>query len=250
MARIPGLIEPRWYDREWLVELLSGVPPLAALIWGACDSFIVQRGGKGATLLIAGVLLTGASVLKVVRGRGRDQARKKAESPTDLLGCAHVIHKALCKYLKADSTQLRITIHRVFVEPHQGRDDEEEYFEQVIPYIGGDGNGPGRRWPTSVGIVGRVAREGCPIWALRQGQDKQHFIEELVHVWHYSKKAAKKLTDDRTGWIAVPIFDESPNVVGVVYVDSIIKSHVNEDTCGFLVELAEGVAAFIRRRYK
>jgi len=246
LARIPGLIKPKWYDREWLVELTAGIVPAATLVWAAIDSFKSNQPKKGWTFLAALLVLLMAAGIKVLRGRVRDQKRIQQESPMDLLGCAHVLHRALTHQLGGHG-DIRVTIHRVV--PGGTADDEK--YEQVIPYVGGQGGGSGRQWSTKVGIVGRVVRKGAPLSATRATSDHGKVIDELIQVWGYGRQEAQALAPDREAWMAVPIYDAptSRAVIGVVYIDSAKASLDNEDTSKIVVEMCKGIAHFIRTRY-
>ncbi len=192
-----------------------------------------------------------ASVVKVLHAYQQDQEEKRKQDYDGLLGALHVLYgniSILLNFVNSDGGRLRVTMHRVV--PPSISDKDAEELEQLLPYIGGEGKGAGRKFSIRSGIIGKAAREKSPFAFSRQNDDHEAFIEELKSNWAYTEEDARKLKSDRKSWMAVPIFGENNAVVGVVYLDSNEKDFFNERVKEAVINSCSGVALYINERYK
>lgn len=193
-------------------------------------------------------ILTGTG-LRVAFGRQRDKETERSESPRDLSGCLHVLYQLLhkqCELEEADA--VRVTLYRVV--PKDEGNEEAEFLEQVVPYVGG-GGGVGRQFSIKSGIIGRAYRTGDPFTARRRSDDYGEFIDELVEEWSYTAPEAKQHTEDRFAWMAIPLAGKGDEIIGIVYIDSKQKTlFSSEETKQLAIIGCFGIANYINERYK
>ncbi|RZL98818.1 MAG: hypothetical protein EOO88_60220 [Pedobacter sp.] len=198
----------------------------------------------GAFLIIVGIIWR-IRVLYL-----EEQKKSQTESPTGLLGTTQVLCRLLrCKkgLAPADNdNRLRITIHRVTLEPNAHGGEAQ----QVLPYVGGEGGPSGRTFSIKSGIIGQVTRTKKPYSDSRQTEAYSDYAKELVEKWSYTYDEARKITSDRKSWMAVPIVSkpstaESGIVIGVLYLDSNDADFFTTDIQEFVVAGSEGIKEYI-----
>ncbi len=233
----------RWYERGWVIDAVSVVPPVVAAsvsAWNNLRAFDPDTQFLGRILVFSVVWLLIASVLKVLHAYRKDQS--EADAHRDVQAALAVLHAVVagqCRF--SDQGRLRITILRV-VQTEGGRPVEE--LEQLVPYVGGSGRGAGRRFSVRSGIAGRAVREQAAFAASRQHDDYGDFLRELVTVWGYTSADARQLTDDRQAWMAVPI-SGSHGVVAVVYLDSDQRHFFTDDVQALITDGCQGMERFL-----
>jgi hypothetical protein len=202
----------------------------------------------------AAAWLAVAGALKVAYARWEDSKAQQQESPKDLAGCVHVLYRVLQRisgFSDDDEGRVRITVHRVV--PARAPDTEPAELEQVIPYVGGAGGGPGRRFRIESGIIGLAIRDGDVYKGARQNDDYEAYLNELVQEWEYTRQAAERLRRDRQSWMAVPLFSQGQQrreVIGGVYLDSDQRGLFDdEEVVTMITHACFGIAAYIDERY-
>lgn len=257
-ARIPGVKPKHWTLHKWLPALLAAIGgvivgiiglvklskteniPTSIFYWGLC------------ALILTGAAAFWGIIIQIL------EARKKHESdgPNDLKGCAQVLWRILRMLDKKPISNidcLRITIHR-FDGSKKAKNPGQ--LEQVTDYIGGRGNGRGRKFSPNIGIIGSVIREfehdseKSFIVSKRKTDDQGTFVEEMVNEWGYMVDDARQLTHDRCSWMAVVLDDENRNPIGCVYLDSNDLNYFDDkQTQLIVIRGAFGIADYIRERY-
>ncbi len=195
----------------------------------------------------ASVWLAVASVVKVLNAQAQDAAQKKSEGYEGLLAALHVLHGAVRSRAGIESLhdgRVRTTIHRIV-----SGDGAAEEVEQLLPYIGGTGSPPGRRFSVRSGIIGKAVRERNVFAASRVSPDYEAFLSELVRDWSYTVEDARKLSPDRRSWMAVPLPVEGGPVVAVVYLDSNEPGFFGAEVQRVVLEACAGITTYIDEVY-
>ena len=253
MARIPGVEAPRWWQRKWIGEALAIVPP------------ILMAGGTGWGIMLdktrphslawpafsAAVWLLLAGGAKTLYAASEDRKEQEEQSPRDLAGCVHVIHRVaqrIVGFSDAEEGRLRVTVHRIVPTKREGAEPTE--LEQVLPYVGGQGGNPGRRFRVESGIIGLAIRDADVYTGKRESDDYEAYLGELVRDWSYPRPAAERLRRDRFSWMAVPLFSQKREVMGAVYLDSDQREFFDDERVVAVITYAcSGIAAYIDERY-
>jgi len=169
--------------------------------------------------------LLAVCVLKVFQAQTQDSKDDESSRHDGLTGALAVLHAhiANCGGLSSDAERrkVRVTFHRV-VPPLEGA----EYIEQIVEYVGGSGDGPGRTFSIRSGLTGKAIRERKAYTMERKSESFDEYKKELVKDWNYIADDVKNFTSDRFSAMAVPITSKPGNgqsVIGVVYLDSSIK---------------------------
>ena len=179
-------------------------------------------GMTGLALLLAGSAYYG--YIKIRRGRYLDQQEIESRNPDTIRGCLFVLHHVLINKLSVlpdtKNGTVRITVYGVVPSP---TGDLTE-LEQAIDYVGCDRQDTaGRRFPISVGIIGKAARASVICQAYREASPEktEDYHKELVQKWGFTMEQAKKMRADRRSFYARPIFaKDGKEVSGVLYADS------------------------------
>ena len=197
-------------------------------------------------ILIVGWVLSLIGILWVarmrfLRGKAKDIAMNQAESPEGLRGCAHVLHGILILALgkEKEPNAVRVTVYGI----------EGDFLEQSIEYVGCAGGKVGRRFPISVGIIGKAARTREMQTGERRASTEDDYMKELVEDWGFTFEMARKIVKGRQSFIAVPIMDEAGTPVGVVYADSTEKEAFN-GLEQYVAASTKGMTAYISERFK
>ncbi len=250
-SSIPGAKRERFFEKKAFVEGTSVVPPIIA---GTVAAIVnLQDPGKktlGWLLLAAAIWLTVASVLKVLHAHSQDEQEQRRQDYEGLWGALHVMYATITTYLPEDGSgngKLRATVHRVDRASRKGKPAEE--LEQILPYIGGSGSPPGRRFSVRSGIIGKAVREKAAFTASRQNDDHETFLAELIRDWSYTEEDARKLSPDRRSWMAVPIFGKKQIVVAVVYLDSAERDFFDNRIKSAVLGACGGIASYISEVY-
>lgn len=142
---------------------------------------------------------------------------------------------------------MRLTIHRVVT---RGKAVPPEELEQLFPYMGGEGNSPGRRFSIRSGIIGLVARGRFAMVAGRECAEHEGFVAELVEDWAYTEHDARKLTPDRHAWMAVPMLSATGATVAVVYLDSRDPDFFTEPLQRQVLIICGGINNYLTEAYR
>ena len=248
MAQIPGRKRKRFWEHKTVVEALAVIPPVtAAAVTAILNLRDPAKRSLGWVLIGASAWLAVVSLVKVLNAQAQDAAQKKSEGYDGLLAALHVLHGTVRSRAGIESVQdgiLRTTIHRVV-----SGDGGVEEVEQLLPYIGGTGSPPGRRFSVRSGIIGKAVRERSVFSASRVSPDYEAFLAELVRDWSYTVEDARKLSPDRRSWMAVPIPVEGGPVVAVVYLDSNEPDVFSVEVQRVVLEACAGIATYIDEVY-
>lgn len=250
---IPERKGDRWYEKKAVIEALATVPPVLAAAIGALTSLSDrQKRAFGWWLLAGAVWLIGASVAKVLHARAQDRERKRSDEHDGLRAALHVLFATVCRTAgiaeeERTSGRLRLTIHRVVT---RGKSDPPEELEQLLPYMGGLGSRPGRRFSIRSGIIGMAARRRASIVAVRNCAEHEGFIQELMRQWAYPEHDARMLTPDRHAWMAVPILSAQGATVAVVYLDSRDPQFFSEPLQDLIHVVCGGINAYTLEVYR
>lgn len=252
MTSIPGRRRQRFYERKTAVELLAVVPPvLTAAVAAAINLRDPARRSLGWVLVAAIVWLAVASAVKVLHALSQDREQKRREDYDGLRGALHVLYGLVSTRAgigPQDHGRLRTTIHRVVQPVAKGEAAEE--LEQLLPYFGGPGNGPGRRFSIRSGVIGKAVRGKGAVAASRASEDYEQFLVELVRDWAYTEHDARQLSPDRRAWMAVPVFDPKGAVVAaVVYLDSYETGFFTPELRQVILEACSGIATYVHEVY-
>jgi hypothetical protein len=240
-------------EKKAVIEALATVPPVLAAAIGALVSLSERQKRAFGWWLLAGVVwLIGASVAKVLHARAQDRERKRSDEHDGLRAALHVLFATLCRTARIaeeerTSGRLRLTIHRVVMK---GTSDPPEELEQLLPYMGGTGNPPGRRFSIRSGIIGMAARRRESIVAVRGCAEHEGFIAELMGKWAYPEHDARTLTPDRHTWMAVPILNARGATVAVVYLDSRDPQFFTESVQAIVHVICGGINAYTLEVYR
>ena len=249
---IPDRKGDRWYEKKAVIEALSTVPPVLAAVVGALASFSDPRNRAFGWWLAVGALwLLAASAAKVLHARAQDREHRRADEYEGFRAALHVLFTAVCEAAGlsgADCTngRVRITIHRVVPNGKSG----PEQLEQLLPYMGGPGSPPGRRFSIRSGIIGQAARRKSAIVAERESAEYEGFVIHLVRDWAYTEDDARKLSPDRHAWMAVPILRPGEGTVAVVYLDSRETGFFTEPLQRLVLTICGGINAYTVEAYR
>lgn len=251
-----GIPDPRrdpWYQKKWLVELLSVLPPLLAAAVAALGSLADdEKRTWGWILLAAALWLLMASVVKVLHARALDRERERPKDYEGLRAALHVLYAAARARAGLDpetqDSTLRATIHRV-LPPPRGKKGPEE-LEQILPYLGDPHAAAGRTFSIRSGIIGRAVREKAAFAAERVNDDHEGFVQELVKEWAFTHADARALRQDRRSWMAVPIFGTRKTVIGAVHLDSSLPDLFTAEVRQVVTDCCAGLTNFTDEVYR
>lgn len=248
---IPGTKAQTWLKKKWLVETISSVPPVLVAAVAAYRLWI-----DGATQTLgywsagAAVWLAGGSIVKVLHAKEQDKDAAAKQDHDGLRAALWVLHATAGHACGIDpgrtSQVLRVTFHRV-VPPVENAQE----IEQIVPYVGGAGNGSGRKFSIRSGITGRCIRTKQPLILHRDDNDVRVYRHALTDQWAYTEHDAAKVAEDRFSLMAVPVLDSSSqHALGVIYVDGTEKDMFVDDAVqSILIEACGGVTRYVSERY-
>lgn len=197
------------------------------------------------SLTLAAVLGLGA--LKIAQSRHRDARDDRSESPDDLRGCLHVIHRTVAGRKRVQEPQdgwLRITVYSV----------RNETLEQAIAYVGGDElnpqRGAGRTFSTKYGLIGKVARLG-EVRSFDRQKDMpfDQWVKYLVDETGMDLAEAQHTRSDRYAFFGVPIKGPDGTVRAVLYLDAGEPAFFDVETADLIAAGCVGLAKWIGERY-
>lgn len=251
MAKIPGPQKERFYEKKYIVELIAVLPPLVTAAVGALVSLgDADKRVLGWWLAGATAWLALASAVKVLHAAVQDRDRKRVQEYAGLRGSLWVLYESVRREAgletEGDGT-LRVTIHRVVPATNKCAGAEE--LEQLLPYVGGKGSPPGRRFSIRSGVIGKAARERTVVAVVRESEDYPEFVRELMGKWSYPEDDARKLTPDRRAWMAVPVVAADQSVSGVVYLDSSVRDFFTTELMRLIVNGCHGITAYVQEVY-
>jgi hypothetical protein len=251
MGNIPGPLKERFYEKKYVVELIAILPPLVTAAVGALVNLAdPAKRTLGWWLVGATAWLALASIIKVLHAAAQDRQRKRVEDYDGLRGALCVLYESVRRGAGVDAVgdgTLRVTIHRVVRPPRRGTGAEE--LEQLLPYVGGAGGAPGRKFSVRAGVIGKAAREKRAVVVRRQSEAYAEFLRELVRDWAYTEAEARAVASDRHAWMAVPILGADLAVAAVVYLDSSLPEFFTADIQQLIGNACSGVATYIVEVY-
>ena len=233
--------------------VVTSAAMLAAIVKEADAEKIAWKQVGFLLFALIGALVLG--LLKVSSSSHKDASDAKAETPDDIRGALHVLHRVVAHHKGLTDPQegwLRITLHRAF-EQKVGKTVQER-LEQSVAYVGSDesGRGPSRpSWSFSEGLIGKVARLKSPRKFDRPADmTDSEWTTHLVDNLGMSRDAARATREGRFSFLGIPI--KSPGggeVLGVVYADTEEREFFDRETTALVVAGCEGVAKWIHERY-
>lgn len=251
MAGIPGVKHTPFYQKKWFSELVGSVPPIIAVLIAAVVNYQDEtKQNLGIAGIIAAIWLFLAGIVKIFQASKQDSEESLKYNFEGIKASLITLHELVSEmrgFSEDDkhNRRLRVTIHRV--DP-AGKANEE--MEQLIPYIGGEGGEAGRKFSIRSGIIGKVLREKLPYRASRQNDDREAFIQELVTGWSYPEVEARKLSEDRKSWMAIPIVQKASNAaIAIIYLDSNERDFFDKEIVELVLASSKGIAKFIEERY-
>ncbi|MFD4838039.1 GAF domain-containing protein [Achromobacter sp. NPDC058515] len=155
---------------------------------------------------IACMWLAIATGVRISLARAEDAKEGPDFIHEGLFAAVSTVHTMLAQYCSTRSCggDIRATFHRV-VPPV----NDPEQIEQIINYVGSNGEGAGRHFPINAGITGRAIRKKTPvIMASTMSSEEQHRTE-LVNEWGYTEAQARRLMPGRFSAVAVPVLGHS-----------------------------------------
>lgn len=247
---IHGKQTKRFYERKWLLELVASGPPALAAGAGAWKSSKSESDSDLWLYLVCGLVwLLIAQVFKVISAYKQDAKEDEQRSHDGLRAALKVLHAVVNDALAQKSPEdpaLRATFHRV-VPPLS----DPQQLEQIVPYVGGTGDGDGRSFSIRAGITGCAVRQKTVLIMDRQGQSDEEYKQELISEWHYTEVDARKMTMDRFSAIAVPVTNQTgEQVLGVIYIDAKRKNcFSSEDVQKLVIAASSGITQYVGVRY-
>jgi|GEM_PF-710972 len=248
---IHGLQKKGLLDRKWFPELIASGPAVLAAAAGAYKASTEPNLELVAWMLAAGcVWLSIGSIIKVIHAKRQDSKEDDLRSHDGLVAALHVLHEVVAKAggLPDDEKAkcLRATFHRVLPPL-----DETDHIEQIVPYVGGDGGGAGRKFPIRSGITGKAIREKAVFVMDRQSDSYESYKQELIKHWHYTESDVRNITSDRYSAIAVPVQSKNgQDILGVVYLDCSEKNFFSPSAVSeAVVSGCTGIVRYTGERY-
>jgi hypothetical protein len=233
-----------WYRNPAFGALAADVV-ISSAAAAAASIALTARGGSfvGPEGLIVGLAFAGAITKAVYTWNDKGRTRLHH----GLVGCLHTLDSVL----RVSSEQeiepgLRLTIHT----PVPGHGGSKE-LEQVVDYVSTESRlrkGAGRRFMQQCGILGQAYRTGKPLVAVREQENYEEYIKELVAKWNYSEDQAKALRLDGRSFMAVPL-NGTEGVEAVLYLDSSKANFFTVNRQGLVASACVGIALFIGRQY-
>lgn len=247
---IPGVEKAGLLKRKSFVEAISVGPPV--VIAGVGSSMSPDPIASG-FLALGAIWLFIAAVVKVLHAREQDKEARGALEHDGLLGALHVLQTSVaqhCGFPHPIDKKLRVTIHRV-VPPKNAPKNlaAATEIEQIVPYVGGDGGGQGRRFSIRSGITGHAIRTGGPCSGARQSDDEVAYVKEQIAEWSFTQHDAEQLCRGRYSFMAIPI-QNGQQVLGVVYLDSSEREvFAGTEVAEVIVAACGGINRYVEERY-
>jgi hypothetical protein len=241
---IPGF-RLRWFQNPAFGALLADLVIVASSA-SAAGMAILARGGNvwGSEGAVAGLALGGA----IAKGYLTWREKSAARSHHGLEGCLETLHSSLRASSEQEDAEagLRLTIHTPVSV------DGSTQLEQVVNYIAGDPKrrkGGGRRFSQHCGIIGDAFRTGEALVAIREHDDQEAYVQELIKKWHYTDEQARALDLRGRSFMAVPLPPAGGEVQAVLYIDSMKPAFFTQNRIELIKNACTGIALFIGRRY-
>jgi hypothetical protein len=247
-----GIKTKAFYEKKWFLEFISAGPPAVAALVAA----VKTSGEQGIPTWVAIAALLGfswlllTSIAKVMLAARQDAAEDDLRNHDGLRAALHVLHSTVSKAGGLESEEkdrcLRVTFHRV-VPPL----DNCDHIEQIVPYVGGGGNGSGRKFHIRSGITGRAIRDNAPYVMDRESDSFDEYKKQLITDWGYTEADARGFTSDRFSLMAIPVTSKGGQaVLGVIYLDCSKKKFFSSEIVKEAVlSGCVGVARYTGERY-
>lgn len=246
---IPSPTPKPWYVRATWPAVLALALALPAGAFSIADEVVAENGSgwgvaaAGSTFLAAVVM----SILKLLEARYRDGAERTRDSPDNLRGCLHVIHRTLAGYKNVTDPPegwLRLTVRRV----------EGAVLEQAVAYVGSEdearGRAAGRRFSIQAGLIGRVARIKEPRTFERPASLAfEDWVTWLVEHTGMTRTDAEKTRPDRYSFLGIPITGPDSQVRAVLYLDARDEGFFTDSTVDLALYACEGLARWVDEHY-
>lgn len=238
------------YEKKWLIEFFASGPPAVVAAVAAWKSYQSEfDSGLWRYLALALPWLVVVQVIKVVatyKQEAKDDELRSHDGLQAALKVLHAVVKDLFTQKFSEDPCIRVTFHRV-VPPLS----EPEQLEQIVPYVGGNGDGEGRKFSIRAGITGGAVRQKTVLIMDRQSQDDAEYKKELISTWNYTEADVKKMTMDRFSAMAIPVTNQTGDqVLGVIYIDAKRKNcFSSEDVQKLVIAASSGITQYVGERY-
>lgn len=246
---LPGLHKPALWSRKWFIELVAIGPPVLAAAVGAWQLFEKDLLLMAAVSILGIVWLVGANVLRVRQSYISEREERGRRGHEGVYAALVVCRMQLCRTVDVADLDpghaFRMTVLRV-VPPLENPME----LEQLVPYAGGHTDGAGRRFPIAPGITGRAARCGHAVRGSVVGLTHDERIKALVSEWGYTTGQAKRLTEDRTAWMAIPFHNDRKQVAGVLYADTSKGDIFSDAVLSEALDLCDSLRVYMSERYR
>lgn len=251
MGHIPGRKQDRFYEKKLVVELVAVLPALVTAAVGALVN-LADPGKRTLGWWLAGATawLALASVVKVLHAAAQDRDRKRIEEHAGLRGALWVLYETVRTAAGPGTVgdgALRVTVHRLVDEKKKGV--EARQLEQLVPYIGGQGGPPNRKFSMRSGAIGLAARKKDAVAVKRKSNGPADFVRELVKDWGYTEEEARDVSSDRQAWMPVPVLSPTRGPVAVVSLDSSIPGFFSPRIQKTVLGCCRGLASYILEAY-
>ncbi len=249
-ASIPGASTPSYWKSRRFAELCFCVPPIIGAIvvtirlWGepSLPTWLGPLSAFGIVWLVIGAALKISAAAKADQKDAPDIVHEGLYAAVATLQAmlSHYCEKVGC------GGDIRATFHRV-VPPI----DDPEHIEQIIPYVGTDDGGMGRKFAIGMGITGRAIRQKSALIMSSESPTEKDHRTELISRWGYTEARASALKSGRYSAAALPILgDAGRRTLGVVYLDSSERAvFEREDVLQILGVGCDAISNFVTRRY-
>ncbi|GAA5233116.1 GAF domain-containing protein [Verticiella sediminum] len=204
----------------------------------------------GYMAVAAALWVVALCVVKFVAASDQDKREAPEVTHQGIQGCVSALHAAVC-YLRAgdvpQASDIRATFHRVVPPLETARE-----IEQIIPYVGGDGGGAGRRFSINTGVTGRAIRDGEPYILSSSAETEAKQRAELKSDLGYTAAEVRALTPGRYSAMAVPIRGKGGlHVLGVIYLDSSGRNVFDDESVtGMILAICDSIDGFVTQRYQ
>jgi hypothetical protein len=245
VVSIPGIRKRPWYARsKWpaIVAMIAsgsaGVGAMFAEAWADHPRPAVLIALFVA--LISGMFL---GSIQVAKSDYDDQQAQDRESPDEIRGPLHAIHRILATYKRfpePGAECLRLTLHRV----------NGDALEQIVDYVGSAHGGAGRLFSIHAGLIGATARGGQPrLFDRPAGTTHEEWLSYLVEHMGMTREQARATRPGRHSFCGIPIKAENGTVLAVLYMDAASPGFFDPGAMAIAIAGCKGLAAWIHERY-
>lgn len=221
-------------DWETFPAVLSGTATVTACVFALFQDTVFWGWVAIASSLVGSI----ATTIQAIRN---DVAKNPGNIALDIVGGLRMMHAVLIDDLELGQGLDPVDIDlRIVVYKSIGKYKD---LVQATPYVGGEGNEPGRTIGHGKGIIGLCMEKKDVVWQPRR-MDYPTYVDELMDWWKFNHKEAIEIAHDRNCWLAIPIFLRE-SIIGVVYLDSAMPDVFDEEFRELALSCAGGIGRII-----